>query len=214
MVPFLIGVSGGTGSGKTTLTESILANLQTLQVGIIQHDWYYHAHTDVSLEERAKMNYDHPDSLETSLMVQHLKELKAGQPIQPPRYNYVTHTRMEEPGETVCPTPVIVIEGILLFADRDLRDLFDLKIFVQTEADLRLIRRLKRDMVERGRSFESAVNQYLDTVRPMHETFVEPSKKYADIIVPASRSNKKAIAMISDMIHSRTDRQLRNENEL
>jgi uridine kinase len=208
MASFLIGVAGGTGSGKTTLTNNILTGLKRKQVSVIQHDWYYYDRSDVPPGERININYDHPEALETDLLIRHLKQLKRGRTVKPPRYNFVTHTRMEA-GESVKATPVIIVEGILLFVDEKLRDLFDLKIFVQTESDLRVLRRLQRDLSERGRSFESAVRQYQQTVRPMHEMFVEPSKQVADIIVPASRSNQKAIKMIVDMIQRRTDRQKR-----
>lgn len=204
MASFLIGVAGGTGSGKTTLTNNILTALKRTQVNVIQHDWYYYDRSDVPPKERVNINYDHPDALETGLLIRHLRQLKRGRTVKPPRYNFVTHTRMEA-GEPVKPTPVIIVEGILLFVDEKLRELFDLKIFVQTESDLRVLRRLQRDLSERGRSFESAVRQYQETVRPMHEMFVEPSKQVADIIVPASRSNQKAIKMIVDMIQRRTD---------
>lgn len=208
MASFLIGVAGGTGSGKTTLTSNILTALKRTQVSVIQHDWYYYDRSDVPPKERVNINYDHPEALETELLVRHLRQLKRGRTIKPPRYNFVTHTRMEA-GEAIRPTPVIIVEGILLFVDEKLRELFDLKIFVQTESDLRVLRRLQRDLSERGRSFESAVRQYQETVRPMHEMFVEPSKQVADIIVPASRSNQKAIKMIVDMIQRRTDHQKR-----
>jgi uridine kinase len=208
MASFLIGVAGGTGSGKTTLTNNILTGLKRRQVSVIQHDWYYFDRSDVLPKERVNINYDHPDALETELLIRHLRQLKRGRTVKPPRYNFITHTRMEA-GEPIKPTPVIIVEGILLFVDEKLRDLFDLKIFVQTESDLRVLRRLQRDLSERGRSFESAVRQYQETVRPMHEMFVEPSKQVADIIVPASRSNQKAIKMIVDMIQRRTDRQKR-----
>ncbi len=206
MGSFLIGVAGGSGSGKTTLTNNILTALKPRQVSVIQHDWYYYDRSDVPPEERVNINYDHPDALETDLLIRHLRQLKRGRAAKPPRYNFVTHTRLQA-GESIKPTPVIIVEGILLFVDEKLRDLFDLKIFVQTESDLRVLRRLQRDLSDRGRSFESAVHQYQETVRPMHEMFVEPSKQYADIIVPASRSNTKAIKMIVDMIQRRADRQ-------
>jgi uridine kinase len=208
MGSFLIGVAGGTGSGKTTLTNNILTALKPRQVSVIQHDWYYYDRSEVAPEERANINYDHPDALETGLLIRHLRQLKRGRVAKPPRYNFVSHTRMQA-GDAIKPTPAIIVEGILLFVDEKLRDMFDLKIFVQTESDLRVLRRLQRDLSERGRSFESAVHQYQETVRPMHEMFVEPSKQYADIIVPASRSNQKAIKMIVDMIQRRTDRQRR-----
>ncbi len=200
---FLIGVAGGTGSGKTTLTRKILDALGG-RVAVIQHDWYYRDRSDVPREQRDQINYDHPRALETDLLVAHLGRLRAGEPIRAPLYNFVTHTRVQG-GHDVEPTPVIIVEGILIFADAALAERFDLKLFVQTESDLRLLRRLERDMTERGRSFDSAVQQYLDTVRPMHETFVEPSKQKADIIVPASQPNDKAIKMIVDMIQRRMD---------
>ncbi len=202
---FLIGVAGGTGSGKTTLTQKIITALKHKPVSVLRSDWYYREQSDIPPEERARLNYDHPDALEFDMLRRHLKALRAGQAIEAPRYNFVTHNRVKNT-ETINPTPVIITEGILLFADEDLREMFDLKIFVDTDGDLRLLRRLRRDVSERGRSFESCINQYLDTVRPMHETFVEPTKKHADIIVPASQPNEKAINMIVDMIHRRSDR--------
>jgi uridine kinase len=208
--PFVIGVAGGTGSGKTTFTKNILQALKSHHVAVIQHDWYYRDRSGIPEDERAAINYDHPNALETPLLIKHLKALKAGRPVSPPRYNFVTHTRMQV-GEVVNPTPVIIVEGILIFVDEAMRSLFDLMIFVQTEADLRLLRRLQRDLSERGRSFESAVAQYLTTVRPMHEMFVEPSKEHADIIVPASRDNQKAIRMIVDLIHRQADRTRRTK---
>ena len=201
---FLIGVAGGTGSGKTTLTKNILEALGG-RVSVLQHDWYYHDRSDLELHQRAELNYDHPNALETSLLIKHLKQLKKGERVMAPIYNFVTHNRMDG-GQQVRPTPVIIVEGILIFADRKLADMFDLKIFVQTESDLRLIRRLQRDMKDRGRSFDKSISQYLETVRPMHQMFVEPSKLYADIIVPASGPNEKAIKMIVDMINRRIER--------
>jgi uridine kinase len=202
--PFLIGVAGGTGSGKTTLTRAILAAIGE-RVAVIQHDWYYRDHSHLPPEERARMNYDHPSALETGLLIRHLKALRRHHAIKAPIYNFVTHSRMPG-GERIEPAPVIIVEGILIFADEKLRDVFDLKLFVQTESDLRLLRRLQRDMTDRGRSFEKSVEQYLETVRPMHELFVEPSKRFADIIIPASQPNEKAIKMIVDMVHRRADR--------
>jgi uridine kinase len=203
--PFFIGVAGGTGSGKTTFTRKILDALRREQVSVIQHDWYYRDRSAVPEEERASINYDHPRALESPLLIRHLKALKKGRSVRPPRYNFVTHTRMES-SEEIRPTPVIIVEGILILDDEKLRTQFDLTIFVETESDLRLLRRLQRDLSERGRSFESAIHQYLETVRPMHEMFVEPSKQHADIIVPASRDNQKAIRMIVDMIRRQSER--------
>ncbi|MBW1811719.1 MAG: uridine kinase [Deltaproteobacteria bacterium] len=208
MTSFLIGVAGGTGSGKTTLTRNIITALKRKQVSVLRADWYYREQSDIPPEERAQLNYDHPDALEFDLLIAHLKALRKGKSVDTPRYNFHTHNRMRE-SEPIKPTPVIITEGILLFSDEKLRDLFDLKIFVETAPDLRLLRRLQRDVTERGRSFDSCINQYLDTVRPMHETFVEPSKNYADIIVPASGPNEKAIKMIVDMIFRRSERQKR-----
>ena len=172
---------------------------------VLQHDWYNKDRSNIPEADRDAINYDHPNALETSLPVRHLKQLRQAKKAKTPRDNFVTHTRLDA-GVDVHPTPVIIVEGILIFADPKLADLFDLKIFVQTESDLRLLRRLERDMKERGRSFEGAVTQYLETVRPMHQTFVEPSKQTADIIVPASSPNEKAIKMIGDMIQRRMDR--------
>ena len=212
MTSFLIGVAGGTGSGKTTLTRNIISALKKTPVSVLRADWYYRDQTEIPIEERPKANYDHPDAIETELLVKHLKQFQKGKAVRTPRYNFVTHNRMKETA-AVEPTPVIITEGILLFVDETLRDQFDLKIFVQTESDLRVLRRLKRDMSERGRSFENAVSQYMETVRPMHEMFVEPSKQYADIIVPASQPNEKAIKMIVDMIQQRTERLKRRPGE-
>ena len=202
--PFFLGVAGGTGSGKTTFTRKVLDALGG-RVAVIQHDWYYRDRSGMGAEERARINYDHPNALETGLLIRHLKSLKRWRKVTTPLYNFVTHTRMTG-GEKIDPTPVIIVEGILIFADEKLRDLFDLRIFVQTESDLRLLRRLKRDMSDRGRSFDNSVSQYLETVRPMHQMFVEPSKQFADIIVPASQPNDKAIKMIVDMIQRRFDK--------
>lgn len=204
-IPFIIGVSGGSGSGKTTFTRSILTALGG-RVSVIQHDWYYRDRSDLEPLEREALNYDHPKALETNLLIRHLSKLKRGQKVRAPLYNFVTHTRMAV-GEEIRPTPVIIVEGILIFSDQRLADMLDLKIFVQAESDLRLLRRLQRDIMERGRSFESAVHQYLDTVRPMHLMFVEPSKVLADIIVPSSQPNEKAIDAIVEMIHRRIDHQ-------
>lgn len=168
---------------------------------MISHDCYYKAHPELPFEERAKLNYDHPDSIETSLLIEHLKELKKGNPIERPEYSFINHQREEETVKVV-PKKVIIVDGILIFENKELRDLMDIKIFVDTDADIRFIRRLLRDVQERGRTLDSVVTQYCTTVKPMHEQFVEPSKKYADIIVPEGGYNTVALNMIIEKIRS------------
>jgi uridine kinase len=178
----IIGICGGTGSGKTTVSEKILEALRD-RVIYLQHDYYYRDLTHLSLDDRRTVNYDHPDSLETSLLTEHLQALKSGRAIERPDYDFTVHNRRSQTVR-VEPKPVIVVEGILIFESAELRALMDLKVFVDTDADLRFIRRLRRDIVERGRTPHSVMDQYLSTVRPMHLEFVEPSKRYADIIIP------------------------------
>ena len=193
--PFVIGVAGGTGSGKTTVSRRIQEAVSPKQIAYVQHDNYYRDQSHLSFPERVNTNYDHPNSLETSLMVEHLVALKAGQSIAMPRYDFSLHTRSKEV-QQVDPAPIILVEGILIFVEKDLRELMDIRIFVDTDADIRFIRRLRRDMVERGRSLDSVVQQYMATVRPMHLEFVEPSKRYADIIVPRGGDNRAAMETI------------------
>jgi uridine kinase len=181
--PLIIGVAGGTASGKTTIANAIMESINHPQMVVIPHDAYYKDVSHLPLAERAKINFDHPDALETGLMVRHLRELIAGRPIEMPVYDFSNHTRLPK-GVIRKPAKVIIIEGILIFCEQALRDLMDVKIFVDTDSDLRFIRRMKRDIQERQRSLESVINQYLGTVRPMHITFVEPSRKFADIIIP------------------------------
>jgi uridine kinase len=199
MGPVVIGVAGGTGSGKTTVARAILKRAGTNQISLIQHDAYYKDLGDLPQAQRAIRNFDHPDALDNALLIAHLKELKAGRPIQMPIYDFTTHTRT---GRThkVEPSRVILVEGILIFADEILRQLMDAKIYVDTQADIRFIRRLQRDIAERGRTMESVVHQYLATVRPMHEQFVEPSKRYADIIIPEGGFNEVAMDLIAARI--------------
>lgn len=180
---YVIGIAGGTGSGKTTLARAVTAQLPEEHVTTLEHDHYYRDRSDLPAEERAKLNYDHPDSLETDLLVEHLRGLKAGKPVHVPRYDFVTHSRQKE-CITVHPTPIIVVEGILVFADEPLRDEMDVKLFVDTDADIRVMRRIRRDIEQRGRTFQSVREQYYRTVRPMHLAFVEPSKRWADLIIP------------------------------
>lgn len=191
----VIGVAGGTGSGKTTLSELILDNIGRDQMAYLPHDAYYRDRTELPLVERAKLNYDHPDSLETELMVEHIQQLQAGQAVEMPVYDFTTHSRK---GETVhvAPKRLLLVEGILIFAEKSLRNLFDMKIYVDTDPDLRFIRRMTRDIDERGRTVQSVIDQYLQTVRPMHLEFVESSKRYADIIVPEGGLNTVALDMV------------------
>ncbi len=190
-----VGVAGGSGSGKTTVVERIMSGLAPHAVTLIHHDSYYFDYGHLSLEERAQVNFDHPASLETTLLVEHLDGLARGETVELPLYDFKTHTRSEE-SQTAMPTPVVIVDGILVLADREIRSRLDIKIFVDTDADIRFIRRLERDIQQRGRSLESVVKQYTKTVRPMHLDFVEPSKRYADVIVPVGGENDVAIDMV------------------
>ncbi len=201
MKPFVIGVAGGSGSGKTTVVSQIVKSLGDDQVSLLEHDKYYRDRGDLRLEERAALNYDHPDSLETDLLVQHVKALRAGSPVDVPLYDFARHAR-EEGTTTVLPRRAIIVEGILLFADPDLRKLLDVKVFVDADDDTRFIRRLQRDLSERGRTVSSVIDQYLGTVKPMHLEFVEPSKRYADVIIPLGGHNTVAIDMLLTLIRS------------
>jgi uridine kinase len=199
--PVTIGVAGGTGSGKTTVSNQILERVGQQHIAYLPHDAYYKDLTHLSPEERAQINFDHPDSLDTPLLIEHVKQLKQSQAVEIPIYDFARHTRTEKT-EYVSAQPIILVEGILIFSEPDLRPLFDIKIYVDTDADIRFIRRLKRDISERGRSADSVIEQYLSTVRPMHLKFVEPSKRYADVIVPEGGFNWVAIDMIADRIRS------------
>ena len=190
----IIGIAGGTGSGKTTLAERIAEHFGT-RVAVIAHDSYYRAHDELSYEERSKQNYDHPDAFETELLCAHLEKLLRGEAVDVPVYDYTQHNRSDKTVR-VEPRSVIVLEGILLFADKALRDMMDLKIFVDTDADERILRRIIRDTRERGRTLESVIGQYLTTVKPMHDAFVEPYKRYADIIVPHGGENPVVLDML------------------
>jgi len=181
--PLVIGMAGGSGSGKTTIADAVVAAVGPEHVTLIQHDAYYRNLNHLSYEERTKVNYDHPDSLETELLVAHVVELRAGRSIDRPVYDFATHTRTDQTLR-VDPGHVVIVEGILVLAEQALRELMDLRIYVDTDADLRVLRRLRRDLQERGRSLDSVIEQYLGTVRPMHLQFVEVSKRYADLIVP------------------------------
>lgn len=196
----IIGIAGGTGSGKSTMINRINEQFNDA-VTILSHDYYYKAHDDITFEERAKLNYDHPDSFDTDLMIEHIKQLKNGHQIQRPVYDFTTHNRKAET-VTVTPSKVIIVEGILIFENTELLDLFDIKVFIDTDADVRIIRRILRDVKERGRTLESVVNQYITTVKLMHEQFVEPSKKKADIIIPEGGYNLVALEMLNERIHA------------
>ena len=198
--PIIIGIAGGTGSGKSTLAENIQKEFDQ-KITMLSHDYYYKSNSDLPFEERKKLNYDHPDAFETDLMIEHLNKLKKGETIERPSYSFVEHLR-EDKTYKVVPHKVIIVEGILLFENQTLRDMMDIKIFVDADADIRFIRRLLRDVKERGRTVESVVEQYCTTVKPMHEQFVEPSKKYADIIVPEGGYNMVALNMIVEKIRS------------
>lgn len=198
METIIIGIAGGTSSGKTTLT-GILKERFGEDVSVVYHDNYYKRLTHLPFEERCKVNYDHPDAFETDLMIRDLEALRRGETIHSPTYDYTVHDRSDVTLE-VRPAKVVIVEGILIFENKSLRDLMDIKIFVDTDADVRILRRLNRDMQERGRSLESIIEQYLTTVKPMHEAFVEPSKKYADIIIPTGGRNAVAQEMIVERI--------------
>jgi uridine kinase len=193
--PFIIGVAGGSGSGKTTIARNLQKILQTNEVAYIPHDDYYRDQSNLSDHERELTNYDHPNSIETDLLIRHLTELQNGQSVEKPLYDFPQHTRSQKI-EIVEPKPVIIVEGILIFESAQLRDLFDLKIYVDTDADIRFIRRIRRDVQERNRDFDFVIKQYLNFVRPMHLEFVEPSKRYADIIVPEGGENTKALELL------------------
>lgn len=193
--PIVFGVAGGTASGKTTVARQILKAVGAEQVAYLPHDAYYKDQPELSLAERAQVNYDHPRSLETSLLIQHIKQLLAWRAVELPVYDFATHRRTEQT-ILVEPAPIIFVDGILVFTKRKLRAMMDIKIFVDTADDVRFIRRLKRDMEERGRSLDAVIEQYLTTVRPMHLKFVEPSKQYADIIIPHGGENRVAVGMV------------------
>jgi uridine kinase len=201
MSPFVIGVAGGSGSGKTTVVRKIVESLGLEQVTLLQHDRYYRDRNDLRLEERAALNYDHPNSLETDLLVRHVRDLKNGKPVDVPQYDFTRHARLSET-ETFQPRRALIVEGILIFADAALRELMDIKVFVDTDSDTRFIRRLQRDVAERGRTMESVIDQYQSTVKPMHLEFVEPSKRYADVIVPLGGHNTVAIELLLTMLRS------------
>ena len=199
--PLVIGVAGGTGSGKTTVVRRIVDSIGDAQVTVLEHDRYYRERNDLRLEERAALNYDHPDSLETDLLVAHVLQLRAGRAVDAPLYDFARYAR-QSVTQPALPRKAIIIEGILIFADAPLRRLMDVKVFVDTDDDTRFIRRLQRDIAERGRTVQSVIDQYLGTVKPMHLEFVEPSKRYADLIVPKGGHNNVAVDLLLSLIRS------------
>ena len=199
----VIGIAGGTGSGKTTLMNNIMAKFEGM-VTVLSHDNYYKRHDELTFEERSGLNYDEPDAIETSLMVKHLQKLRSGQAIDCPVYDFTRHNRSDETIR-LEPSPVIIVEGILIFENESLRDLMDIRLFVDTDADVRLCRRIKRDVTKRGRTLESVLAQYQNTVKPMHEKYVEPSKKYANLVIPEGGRNIVALDMILGRIQKHLD---------
>jgi uridine kinase len=191
----VVGIAGGTGSGKSTIAKKLAAALPEDSVAIIDHDSYYRDRHDLPFEERAAVNFDHPDALETSLLIEHVRALKSGQPVEVPQYDFQTHSRGVQT-RTVGAVPLVIVEGILVFVEEELRSLFDIKIFVDTDADIRVFRRVRRDIEQRGRTFQSIRDQYYRTVRPMHLQFVEPSKRWADLILPEGGENTVALDLI------------------
>ena len=198
--PIIIGIAGGTGSGKSTLANNIRKEFVN-NITMLSHDYYYKSHSNLSFDERKKLNFDHPNAFDTDLLIEHLHRLKNGEVIQRPNYSFVKHIREKETVKVV-PKKVIILDGILIFENKELRNMMDIKIFVDTDADIRFIRRLTRDVRDRGRTLDSVIEQYKTTVKPMHEEFVEPSKKYADIIVPEGGYNHVALNMIIEKIRS------------
>jgi uridine kinase len=198
----IIGIAGGTGSGKTTVVHQIMNELPETEVGIISQDSYYKQNIGMSYEERSNINFDHPRAIDFELLVEHLNDLKAGKTIDQPVYSFVTHNRTDDSIST-HPRKVMIVEGILILANPELRDLFDIKIFVHADSDERLIRRLKRDIAERGRDMEEVLNRYQTTLKPMHQQFIEPTKAYADIIIPNDKYNTVAIDVVRAVINQK-----------
>jgi uridine kinase len=195
MQPLLIGIAGGTGSGKSTVAKKIADGLPTDSVAVIDHDSYYRDHSDLDLEARSRLNYDHPDALDNDLLVNHLEELRAGRAVDIPIYDFKSHGRRPD-RQHLEPRRILIVEGILVFVEERVRRLLDVKIFVDTDADIRVFRRIRRDLEQRGRTFQSVREQYYKTVRPMHLQFVEPSKRWADLIIPEGGENHIAVDLI------------------
>ena len=196
----VIGIAGGTGSGKSTLVQKIKEEFRD-EIAILSHDFYYKRHDDMSYEDRCALNYDHPNAFDTDLMIEHIRQLKAWTVVERPVYDFSIHNRVDET-VAVHPAKVVVAEGILIFENQELRDLCDIKVFIDTDSDVRILRRILRDVRERDRTLDSVVSQDLTTVKPMHEQFVEPSKKYVDLIIPEGGYNRVALEMLNERIHS------------
>ncbi|MCR5369762.1 MAG: uridine kinase [Clostridium sp.] len=199
MNTIIIGIAGGTGSGKTTLADKLVNSFGREEVSILRHDAYYRRHDEMTYEERCRLNYDHPDAFDNELLVEHILALKEGRAIDMPVYDYTVHNRSDDTIR-VNPAPVIILEGIMIFAEPELCELMDIKVFVDTDADVRILRRIIRDVNERGRSLDTIIRQYLTTVKPMHEQFVEPSKRHADLIIPEGGRNEVALDMLIQRI--------------
>lgn len=197
--PIIIGVTGGSGGGKTSVSRAILSNFPNAKIAMIEHDSYYKDQAHLTFEERIKTNYDHPLAFDTDLMIEHLKELTEGRPVDIPIYDYAQHTRSDKTYR-LDPQDVLIVEGILVLEDKRLRDLMDIKLFVDTDDDIRIIRRIKRDMEERGRSLDSIIDQYTSVVKPMYDQFIEPTKRFADIVIPEGVSNVVAIDLINTKV--------------
>ena len=200
----VIGVAGGSGSGKSTLVSKLQEAFLGEDVTMLCHDFYYKERSELTYEERTRLNYDHPQAFDTEMLVEHIKSLKNNLPIEHPVYSFVEHNRTSET-VTVMPSKVVIVDGILIFENKELRDLMDIKVYVDTDADVRLARRILRDVCDRGRSMQSVIDQYITTVKPMHEEFVEPSKKYADVIIPEGGFNSVAVRMLIQNIRSLID---------
>lgn len=196
---FVIGIAGGTGSGKTTIARALAAALAPEHVATLEHDWYYRDRSDLSFDEKSQLNFDHPESLETSLLIEHVRGLKNGKAVDVPGYDFKTHARTPET-RRVEPRPVLIVEGILVFVEPALRELMNVKIFVDTDADIRLMRRIRRDIEQRGRTFQQIREQYYKTVRPMHLAFVEPSKRWADVLIPEGGNNAVALDLVTSRL--------------
>lgn len=202
MTPLIIGIAGGSGSGKTTVAQKVRGQLPAGEAIILEHDAYYRDRPDLTYEERCQLNFDHPDSLESELLVEHLQQLRRGEPVEVPIYDFKTHRRADE-RRRLEPTRVIIVEGILVFAEESLRKELDVRVYVDTDADIRAFRRIRRDIEQRGRTFESVREQYYKTVRPMHLQFVEPSKRYAHVIIPEGGQNQVGIDLVTALLAAR-----------